>query len=351
MSDAQQTRTPSAGLAAAKRSRRLSDVGVLLPHDMKPAELAGFAQSVERLGFDSLWIPENSFLAGGIAAAGLALGATTDLHIGLGVLPAPTRHPATMAMEISTIAGAHPGRLTAGIGLGVPRWVHKMGLLPDKPARFMRDYLQVLRELLEGNETTAEIHGSPYRLESIRLAHPPAERVPLAIGGVGELMLQLAGRAADAAIISTLASVEYVEWATGLTRDAATAAQRLEPSRVCFLSTSIHEDGAEARRLIRPDLAFVLGAMGVCALTTPLGIDEQLRALLDGPTPLAESMPDAWIEQMAIVGTPEELPGRIEQYLASGATSLVFSPKPAARTVEVLTAVSDVLGLRQECGR
>ena len=116
MSDAQQTRTPSAGLAAAKRSRRLSDVGVLLPHDMKPAELAGFAQSVERLGFDSLWIPENSFLAGGIAAAGLALGATTDLHIGLGVLPAPTRHPATMAMEISTIAGAHPGRLTAGIG-------------------------------------------------------------------------------------------------------------------------------------------------------------------------------------------------------------------------------------------
>lgn len=344
MSDAQRTSTPEG-------SRRPNGVGVLLPHDMEPAELAGFARLVERLGFDSLWIPENSFLAGGIAAAGLALGATTDLHIGLGVLPAPTRHPATMAMEISTLAGAHPGRLTAGIGLGVPAWVDRMGLLPDRPARFMRDYLEVLRGLLAGEETTAEIHGSSYRLESIGLAHPPADRVPLAIGAVGELMLKLAGRAADVAIISTLASVEYVEWATEVIRGAAAAAQHPEPSRVCFVSTSVHADGAEARRLIRPDLAFVLGAMGVCALTTPLGIDEELRALLTGPAPLAESMPDAWIEQMAVVGTPEELPGRIEQYLTGGATDLVFSPKPAARTIEVLTAVSDALGLRPGYGR
>lgn len=322
--------------------------GVLMPHDMAPQDLREFARLVEGLGFDTLWIPENSFLSGGVAAAALALGATTTLRVGIGVLPAPTRHPATMAMDISTLANACPGRLIAGIGLGVPGWITKMGLLPDKPARFMADYLSALRQLVDGSETSATIHGSPYRLEEIRLAHPVRDHLPLAVGAVGELMLKLAGRAADVTIISTLASPQYVAWADQIIQEAAAKVGRPTPRRVCFVSTSLHEDGAEARRLIRPDLAFVLKAMGVCALTTPLGIDDELERLLSGSTPLAEAMPDAWLDEMAIAGTPEDLVVQIERYLASGATDLVFSPKPARRTIEVLSTISETLGLRQQ---
>jgi hypothetical protein len=117
------------------------------------------------------------------------------------------------------------------------------------------------------------------------------------------------------------------------------------------VSASFQEDRREAVRLIRPDLAFVLGAMGVCALTKPHGIDEELERLLAGEQPLAEVMPDAWVEQMSIVGNPSQLEEKVEVYRASGASDLVFSPKPAARTVEVLTSISQVLALPGERGR
>jgi alkanesulfonate monooxygenase SsuD/methylene tetrahydromethanopterin reductase-like flavin-dependent oxidoreductase (luciferase family) len=249
-------------------------------------------------------------------------------------------------MELATLAHAYPGRLTGGVGLGVPSWVDRMGLLPGKPARFMSDYLGVMRRLLAGEQVTAELEGTAYRLADIKLAHPVEGGIPLAIGAVGELMLKIAGRAADVAIISTLASPKYVAWAREVTESAAKQADRAAPARVCFVSTSIHADAAEARRLIRHDLAFVLGAMGVCALTTPLGIDDDLREFLARPEPLAELMPDEWVDEMAIVGTKNDLVGRVHDYIESGATELVFSPKPATRTLEVLTAVSDALALR-----
>jgi len=321
--------------------------GVLMPHNLAAGELYGFAQLVEELGFDTLWVPENSFLAGGVAAAGVALAATRALRVGIGVLPAPTRHPATLAMDVATLATAYPGRLIPGIGLGVPAWIEKMGLLPDRPVRFMGDYLQALRRLLDGEETTSQIHGSPYRLDGIALTHPPHERLPLAVGAVGELMLKLAGRASDVVIISSLASPEYVAWAQQVIGAAAARAERPLPRRVCFVSTSVHADRAEAFRLVRRDVAFVLGAMGVCALTHPLGIDEELERILAGPVPLAEAMPDAWIERMAVVGTPEEVPEQVRRYLDSGATDLIFSPKPVERTADVLTSVSRALGLRE----
>lgn len=325
--------------------------GVLMPHNLPADRLPGFARLVEELGFDTLWVPENSFLAGGIAAAGAALAAAGTLRVGIGVVPAPTRHPATLAMDVATLANTYPGRLIPGIGLGVPAWIEKMGLLPDRPVRFMGDYLRVLRRLLDGEETTAHIDGSPYRLEDIALADPPQGGLPLAIGAVGELMLKLAGRAADVAVISSLASPQYLAWAQRIIESAAVQAGRPLPRRVCFVSTSIHPDRTEALRLIRPDIAFVLGAMGVCALTHPLGIDEDLKRILAGAVPLSEAMPDTWLEQMALVGTPEEIPARVRRYLDNGATDLIFSPKPVERTAEILTSISQALGLRERSAR
>jgi alkanesulfonate monooxygenase SsuD/methylene tetrahydromethanopterin reductase-like flavin-dependent oxidoreductase (luciferase family) len=286
-------------------------------------------------------------LISGVVGAALALGATDELTVGIGVLPAPTRHPAAVAMDVATLAGAYPGRLRAGLGTGVPAWIERLGVMPKSPGRFIADYAQALHALLAGRAVTAEVFGSAYRLDDVRLSHPPTVVPPLAIGAVGPYLLKVAARHADHVILSSLAAPEYVTWAGEILTAEAQHSGRAMPRRVCFVATSVHDDRAEAARLVRPDLAFVLAAMGTGPLTAPLGVDEELSSMLaHGAEALAAGMPDEWVRRMSITGNPDDVAERVEAYRAAGVDELVFSPKPGSRTVEVLTAVARVLGLK-----
>ena len=99
----------------------------------QPEHFARHAAAVEAAGLDELWLWEDCFLAGGIAASATALAATRRIVVGLGVMPAVFRDPVACAMEIATLARLHPSRFIAGLGHGVPAWMERIGALPDKP--------------------------------------------------------------------------------------------------------------------------------------------------------------------------------------------------------------------------
>src|ERR1700712_3927516 len=124
-----------------------SPLGLLIASQVPPEQIPDLAQLAESKGFGELWIPEDYFFYGGIAAALTALNATKDIKVGLGIVSALARHPAALAMEVSTIDRLHPGRLWPGIGLGVPHWVEQMGLLPKSPLAALRETVTNLRKL------------------------------------------------------------------------------------------------------------------------------------------------------------------------------------------------------------
>jgi alkanesulfonate monooxygenase SsuD/methylene tetrahydromethanopterin reductase-like flavin-dependent oxidoreductase (luciferase family) len=81
------------------------------------------ARRVEELGFHSLWLSEHHFWYDGwcpalLVAAGAALGATTTLHLGTGVLILPLHDPERVAAAVQTLESLAPGRLELGFGLG-----------------------------------------------------------------------------------------------------------------------------------------------------------------------------------------------------------------------------------------
>ena len=79
----------------------------------------------------------------------------------LGIVSSVTRHPAVTAMEMATLGRAFPGRLTAGIGHGVPAWTQQMGVYPRSPLSVLREVVTTIRRLLEGE--TVEPAGDPSR--------------------------------------------------------------------------------------------------------------------------------------------------------------------------------------------
>src|SRR5207244_11507602 len=86
--------------AAMSRAR----IGLSVPPQLPPADISAYARRAESAGFDELWLAEDCFFAGGIAAISAALSSTRRLVVGLGIMPAVARNAAFTAMEIAAVA-------------------------------------------------------------------------------------------------------------------------------------------------------------------------------------------------------------------------------------------------------
>jgi 5,10-methylenetetrahydromethanopterin reductase len=309
-------------------------VGVVLGSHMPPERIVRTARRAEELGLGELWFSEDCFFAGAFAGIAAALAATEHVPVGLGVAAAVTRHPALLAMECATLSRLHPGRFRPGIGLGVPFWLQQMGLMPRSPLGAVSECVASLRRLLAGEELTAE---GLFAFDAVRLTHLPGEELPIYLGMVGPKGLELSGEVADGSVLSVLAGVDYVRWARGrIAAGAARAGRAGEPHRVVtYVLYSVDPDGAAAREAIREATAFYLTAMPDNALSEVYGIQPQLQELIAAGS-LADEMPPAWLDDLAVAGDPDEVAAKIRALLEAGSDSVGLWLFPLERGDEVL---------------
>jgi alkanesulfonate monooxygenase SsuD/methylene tetrahydromethanopterin reductase-like flavin-dependent oxidoreductase (luciferase family) len=175
-------------------------IGVMFDRDQRPEDLPAFAAAAERAGADDLWVVEDLAWAGAISSAALALTATTRLRVGIGIMPAPLRNPALLAMELATLARVFPGRLIAGIGHGVADWMASVGAAAPAKLPLLGETITAVRTLLAAE--TARLDGRAVRVDGVRLVHPPAEPPPVVAGVVRPRSLALSGRVADGTVLS-----------------------------------------------------------------------------------------------------------------------------------------------------
>ena len=306
-------------------------VGLVLGSEIPPERLRGMVASAEQQGFSEVWLSEDCFFTGGISGAALALGASSSIPVGLGVVSAVTRHPAVLAMEIATLARAFPGRLMPAVGLGVPVWLEQMGLQPSSPLRAVRECVASLRTLLEGGRLDES--SGLFTFNGVELVYPVTEPVPLQLGVAGPKMLQLSGSIADGTLLSVLAGTGYVGWAREqISKGATTSGRKPQDHRVTtFALCAVDEDGALARERARAAVAFYLAAGGPNAITAAYGINDQLVAMIEagGLQKVLASMPDAWVEDLAVAGDPDECAFKIKRLLDAGSDQVALFPTPA----------------------
>jgi 5,10-methylenetetrahydromethanopterin reductase len=323
-----------------------SPVGVVLGSALAPEQLPGLARLAEELGYGELWFAEDYFFTGGISGAAAALAATDEIPVGLGVVSAMVRHPALLAMEVATLDRTFPGRLRPGIGTGVPAWMRQMGVKPRSPLSALRESVTSVRRLLDGEEVTHE--GRCFHFDRVRLTHPPRTRVPVYMGVVAPKAMQLSGEIADGNVLSVLASPQYVRWARERIAAGRHEAGRSEAGRVVtFAFVSVGRDGAAAKAALRRPMAFYLSADGGNALTDAYGISDELNAMLadgGGAEAVAQAMPDAWIDDLAVAGEPDECAAKIGRLLEAGSDAVVLFPVGGEDPEGILrAAAADVL--------
>jgi alkanesulfonate monooxygenase SsuD/methylene tetrahydromethanopterin reductase-like flavin-dependent oxidoreductase (luciferase family) len=316
-------------------------IGLVLGSAVPPERLIAAARKAEAGGFDELWLAEDYFFTGGISAAAIALSATARMTVGLGIVSAVARHPAVLAMEVSTLSRVHPGRLIAGIGLGVPGWIRQMGLYPPSALGAMRECVTSVRRLLAGEELTAE--GRTFTFDRVGLTYPEHAPTPIHMGVSGPKMLALSGEIADGTIMSVAASDAYVRFARERIEEGRRAGGRTDAHRITvFALYSVAADAAAARAAVREPLAFYK-SNGPNTLTDVHGSSELLADMIarGGYETIVAEMPDSWIDELTIAGTPDECAAKIRAFHAAGADSVALFPMPTDRVDDLVALTAD----------
>jgi F420-dependent oxidoreductase-like protein len=278
-------------------------------------DLPEIVDQVRTAGVGTAWISQGLNLD---ALTTLAAVGPTEVELGTAVVPFPQRHPMVLASQALTVQAATGNRLILGIGAGISRMVGSMyGLPTDRPARRLREYLEVLRPLLYGE--TVDHHGETLTaVGSVDV--PGAEAPPVLVAALGPAMLRLAGELADGT----------VTWMTGprtlaehVVPSITKAANGRIPRIVAGFAVCVTADEDAVRARFATDFALA-------------GQVPEYRAMLDregvaGPA------------DVLIVGDEHAVAKHIDQLRDTGITDLMLAPvgDPAEqrRTTEFLTVV------------
>ncbi len=173
-------------------------IGLMIGSDkerQRSERLAGLiedAQTAERDGFRSFWVPQIPGYLDAMTAIAVMGQGTTRIELGTAVVPVQTRHPVVMAQQALTTQIACHGRFTLGVGPS-HHWIvqDQLGLPYDRPAHLTRQYLQVLNAGLAAPDKV-DVENELFRVHSPFDVADPTE-TPVLIAALAPVMLRIAG--------------------------------------------------------------------------------------------------------------------------------------------------------------
>ncbi len=277
------------------------------------------AREAEAAGVDDIWLNQGIDLDG-ITVAALVAREVPRVIIGIAAVPMYPRHPVTLASQAKAAQLAAGGRFALGIGLGHKAQVEGVFGVPyDRPIRHLRDYLRIVRSLLDTG--TAEVRGATVTADLSNV--PPAAlrggvtpRVPLLVAAMGPQALRAAGELADGTLPYLAGPGSLESLIVPAITAAAAAAGRPAPRIAAGVPASVTADPDGAR-------AYAYRYLGGNA-RNPSYQAALEREGIGHPADLA------------LVGDEETVAAGLRRYLDAGATDVRVSPAAFATDEERL---------------
>ncbi len=284
------------------------------------ADVLRLARHVESTGWDGIWYADHFMPNAEDTSAPWpeawttlsALGAQVPrLRVGTLVSGNTYRHPAVLAKMAATLDHITGGRVVLGLGAGWQENEHRQYGIPfyttGERLRRLDEACQVIKGLF--SESKADFSGEFYRLEQATLEPKPVQRpLPLLIGGGGEkVTLKIAAKHAD----------EWNVWGT----------PQLLEQKMAILDRHCADVGRDPKAIQRSAVALLF-------MSDDRGYLEKMRA--------------ANIPMQHIIGTPDEIRERVQEYRSRGVDELIvpgFNLGDVEQTIETLDRfIVDVAG-------
>ena len=305
----------------------------------RPArELIALATAAEDLGFDSIWTGE-SWSSDAFSPLAAVAGATSRVRLCTGIAQIAARTPTAMAMHAMTLDGLSEGRAAVGIGVSGPQVVEGWYGRPfGQPLARTREYVRIVRDALR-REAPVAAPGPHYPLPytgegSVGLGkplkmitHPLRGDVPIYLGAEGPKNVAMAFEIADG----------WVPLYWSPYRIDAYAIPDTIPSGfeiAVNVSVVVNDDVATALWPIKATLGFYIGGMGAKSrnfhteLMARMGFEEEAHHIQDlffaGKRDEAiMAVPDAFADEISLVGPKERIAERIDAWRKTPVTTLL----------------------------
>ena len=318
-----------------------------------PTGIADLVAAAEDCGFDAVFAAESW---GSDAFTPLAWwgSATTRLRLGTAIAQMSARSPASAAMHVLTLDHLTKGRVILGLGVSGPQVVEGWYGQPfSRPLARTREYIDIVRQVL-AREAPVTNDGTHYPLpysgdgatglgKSLKsIVHPFRAQVPIWMGAEGPKNVALAAEIADGWLpiyFTPGMAPMYNEWLDeGFARPGARRTREtFEIAATCnVVVTESETETAAARDAMRPFLALYMGGMGAKEqhfhqqLFARMGYadlaaeiqDLYLAGRQDDATAL---VPDALIDEISIIGSPDEVRAGVKRWEEAGVTMLLVT--------------------------
>jgi probable F420-dependent oxidoreductase len=306
--------------------------GLTLPLTGLPLrEHEDLVRRAEAAGYTDLWSGETNG-PDGFTPLALAAAWTTEIRLGTGVVGVFQRGPALLAQQTAGLADGSGGRFVLGIGASSDRIVEGWNRIPfERPLSRVSETVDFLRTALAGERTET----------GFKLEQSPTEPVPIVLAALRGKMLQLAVEKADGAFTNFLPLSGLAQVRDGV------AAAKPGFELLCRFFCLPGE-----REQIEPLARFMFSSY----VTVPvyaafyrwLGHGDAIAPMCEAWEAkdrgrAAELAPWELIEEMFILGSPEQMRARLEEFVAGGITLPVLTP---ITTPDNLGQLIDALGPR-----
>jgi F420-dependent oxidoreductase-like protein len=301
----------------------------------------------DRLGYYAVWTAE---AYGSDAVVPLAwIGAQTEhVRLGTAIMQIPARTPAMTAMTAMTLDQLSGGRMLLGLGLSGPQVAEGWHGVPyGKPLGRTREYVSILREIFK-RETPlvhdGEYYQVPYQGEDATGLGKPLKSIlhgradlPIYLAAIGPKNVTLAAEIADGWLPIFFSPEHYQSVYADQVREGF---EKVGGGKnfdrfdiVPSVAVVVDNDIETARNQIKPQLALYIGGMGAKGknfyndLAVRYGYEEAAEKIQDlylagqkGEAVMA--VPDALVDQVALVGPKERIAERLSLWKDSPINTL-----------------------------
>src|SRR3954451_12914378 len=240
-------------------------VGVwAMPFD---AQGVDFVREAERLGADSVWVPE-FWAFDALTPLGYLAASTTTIRLATGIVQLGARTPAMLAMSALSMQALSGGRFVLGVGTSGPQVMEGWhGVRFNRPVQRTREPIEIIRNVSAGEPLAYD--GDIYTLplpdgegRAIRSLMPPTH-IPIYVASLGPATLRLTGELADGWIGNSFFP-ETADVFLDPIRDGAARAGRslADIDLTVAVGLEFTDNVEEAGRRHAAGYAFTFGAMG-----------------------------------------------------------------------------------------
>jgi F420-dependent oxidoreductase-like protein len=296
----------------------------------------------ERLGFDSIWTSE-AYGSDAVSPAAWVLARTTRIKAGTAIMQMPARTPAMTAMTAMTLAALSGGRFVLGIGPSGPQVVEGWhGVAYGKPVLRTREYIEIIRRIFARNEPltfAGEHYQIPYSGPNATGLGKPLRSIMHGNSGIkiytatiAPASIRSSAEIADGMFPIFMNPQRFELFEPHLEAGFAKGSSQksLTNYDICpFVPVSMEDDLEAARLPVKQELALYIGGMGARDknfyndYAKRLGYEAAAIRIQDAylggrKTEAVAAVPDALVDEIALVGSADRIRDRLQAWKEAG---------------------------------